>query len=112
MKEMIFKVWCALPLVYSITHKLILSCQRNFLNAKFEGTFEVNIFMQLGFSSNSYLFVTSGGLCSNSLVAKRRSKPYSHRSSNFQLSNWQKAQLITDLFDQKQSYLQWKNVIY
>ncbi len=67
--------------------------------------------MQLCFSSNGYLFVTSGRLCSNSLAAKPYSELYSDRCSNFQQGNWQKVQFITDLFDQKQIYLYRKDGI-
>jgi len=43
--------------------------------------------MQLGFSSNVSLWVTSGRLCFDSLVAKPLGDLYSDSSSNFQQSN-------------------------
>jgi hypothetical protein len=77
----------------------------------------VNIFVQLGFSSNvtsgtvaltNFIknFNFCGGLYFNSLVAKPLSNLYYDSSSNFQQSNdRQKVQYNTDLLSQRHSYL-------
>ncbi len=58
----------------------------------------LTFFVQLGFSLNVPLRVTSGVLYFDSLVAKPLSDLYYDSSSNFQQSNeWQKVQFNTDL---------------
>ncbi len=65
----------------------------------------INYFVQLGFSSNIPLRVTSGGLYFDSLVAKPLSNLYDNSISNFQQSNdWQKVQFNTALLIQTHGY--------
>ncbi len=66
----------------------------------------LSIFVQLGFSSDVSTWVTSGGLCFDSLVAKPLSRLYYDSGSDFQQSNdWQKVQFNTDLLHKRQCYL-------
>ncbi len=62
--------------------------------------------MQLGFSSKIPLWVTSGRLYLDSLVAKHLSDLYDDSSANFQQSDeWQKVQFNADLLSQRYGYL-------
>jgi len=58
--------------------------------------------VQLGFASKIPLWVTSGRLYLDSLVAKHLSDLYNDSSANFQQSNdWQKVQFDADLSSQR-----------
>ncbi len=66
----------------------------------------VDTFVQLGFSSKNPLWVTSGRMYCDSLVAKPLSDLYYNNCSNCQQSNnWQKVQFNSDLLNQRHGNL-------